>query len=112
MRQLLERALEAEGVGRTVDEVLDRVRAGDAQIWPGMKSLHVTELIRRPDGLSVNVWLSAGDMGELIEMAPGIMAWARRQGCIDATIEGRPGWEKVLKPLGFEKRAVTLGVRL
>jgi hypothetical protein len=51
-------------------------------------------------------------MRELIEMAPKLMAWGKKMGCTDATIEGRLGWERVLAPLGFEKKAVLLGVLL
>jgi hypothetical protein len=69
-------------------------------------------LIERPDGLSINVWLSAGDKQELLDMAPRIIDWARSKGCVEATIEGRMGWVRVLKPLGFEMKAVTLGLKL
>lgn len=112
MRHLLEAALAHEGVGRSVEDVLERIRIGDAQMWAGKSSFHITEIIIHPNRKTLHVWLSGGDMQELIEMAPKLMAWGKSMGCTDATIEGRLGWERVLAPLGFEKKAVLLGALL
>ena len=34
--------------------------------------------------------------------------WARREGCTAATINGRPGWERVLASEGWRKTTVCL----
>ncbi len=112
MRALLEAALTAEGFGRDSQDVIERIKSGGCQLWQGADCLMVTEWVDRPDGLSLNVWLGAGDLQELIEMAPGVMAWAKSCGAVEVTIDGRPGWVRALKPLGFEVRSVTVGVRL
>ena len=112
MRKYLEAALAHEGVGRSVEDVLERIKSGDAQMWAGKAAFHITEIIIYPNRKTLHVWLSGGDMGELIEMAPKLMAWGKSMGCTDATIEGRLGWERVLAPLGFEKKAVLLGALL
>jgi hypothetical protein len=109
---LLLAALEAEGYGRSVEDVLAKVRAGQCFVWTGPDALMVTEWHDRPDGRALHVWLGAGDIGALIAMAPGMMAWARDQGAIEATIEGRPGWARALRALGFALRSVTVGVKL
>lgn len=112
MRKHLEAALAHEGVGRSVEDVLEKIATGHAQMWAGENSFHITEIIVHPNRKTLHVWLSGGDMQELIEMAPKLMAWGKKMGCTDATIEGRLGWERVLAPLGFEKKAVLLGVLL
>lgn len=112
MRQLLKSALAREGVGRGVDDVLDKIKTGHAQMWAGKASFHITEIVVHPGHKTLHVWLSAGDMKELIGMAPALMAWGKKMGCIDATIEGRLGWERSLAHLGFKKKAVLLGVAL
>lgn len=58
----------------------------------GENSFHITEIIVHPNRKTLHVWLSGGDMQELIEMAPKLMAWGKKMGCTDATIEGRLGW--------------------
>lgn len=112
MRHLLEAALAHEGVGRSVEDVLERIKSGDAQMWAGKAAFHITEIIIYPNRKTLHVWLSGGDMGELIEMAPKLMAWGKSMGCSHASIEGRAGWERKLAPMGFKKQAVSLGMTL
>jgi hypothetical protein len=86
VRKHLEAALAHEGVGRSVEDVLEKIATGHAQMWAGKKSFHITEIIVHPNRKTLHVWLSGGDMQELIEMAPKLMAWGKKMGCTDATI--------------------------
>jgi hypothetical protein len=112
VRHLLEAALAHEGVGRSVEDVLEKIKTGHAQMWAGKAAFHITEIIIYPNRKTLHVWLSGGDMEELIEMAPKLMAWGKSMGCSFASIEGRTGWERKLAPMGFRKEAVLLGMAL
>jgi hypothetical protein len=98
-RAWLLRALEFEGDPE--DELIAKLRDGRAQLWLGEKSAMVTEVHDEPVGRSLHVWLAGGDLAEIVSLTPGIAAWGRMMGCFEATIEGRTGWARVLKPYGF-----------
>ena len=74
---------------------------GRAKLWPGKGSAMITEIERYPTETVMRCWLGGGDMDELLAMAPGVMAEGRMAGCTAALVEGRKGWERVLKDLGF-----------
>jgi len=86
--------------------------SGAAQLWPGERSALVTQVFEAPDGPSLHVWLAGGDLGDILALKPGIEAWGRARGCLSVTIEGRRGWERLLKPDGFERVGRELRKRL
>jgi len=102
----LEAAL--EGTFHKIADVVDAVMAGRAQFWPGKESALVTEIDTISGTKVIRVWLAGGNMDEIVSMAPGIEAWARLQGCVSVLVEGRKGWEKVMKAFGYEPWIVTL----
>ena len=97
-----------EGSPFTLNDLARKLQAGTAQFWPGKRAAMVTE-VQSVGSDRVMVVLSAGgDMDEIMEMRPGIEAMARLMGCSAAEIEGRKGWEKMLKPHGYEFHTVVL----
>lgn len=98
-RGWLLKAVEMEGDPEA--ELIAKLRAGQAQLWLGEKSAMVTEVTAGPDGRCLHGWLSGGDLTEIISLIPGALAWARTMGCVEATIDGRRGWARALRPLGF-----------
>lgn len=94
--------------GRTHDlaDVLELIKAGDAQFWPGRGAAMVTEVTDFPRAKVLSLWLAGGDLGELInELRPKAEAWGRAQGCAQVTILGRSGWERALRDCGYEPAA-------
>lgn len=98
-RAWLLKALEFEGDPEV--ELVAKLQAGHAQLWLGERCAMVTEVHQESEGRSLHVWLAGGDLDEIVSLTPGIAAWGRMMGCVEATIEGRPGWARVLKPYGF-----------
>ena len=93
----------------TWEDVVRRVLAGQAMLWPGKNCAIVTTDEIYPSGERVlQTWLAGGDMAEILQMAPGIEALARLRGCTASLIEGRKGWIKTMKPHGYELWSVTL----
>lgn len=86
----------------TEDEVLEHLAANRVQLWPGERSAFLTSLIVDPPRL--HVWLGGGDLREMLSMIPGLAAWGRSHGAQFATVHGRKGWDRILKPHGFEPR--------
>ena len=95
---LLEPARRAWSAQRSLDEVRSEIGTGHAQLWAGRRSALVTRL--HADG-RVHVWLAGGELADILSMVAGVEAWARQQGCTFATLQGRKGWERVLRPRGY-----------
>ena len=93
-------------------EVAGELAARRAQLWPGERAAMVTTLQITPQGPTCHVWLGGGELSELLEMAPGIEAWARAQGCAFVTLSGRKGWARALKRRGFAPWGEELRKRL
>ena len=60
----------------------------------------LTQLVRAPEP-HIHVWLGGGDLADLLALRPGVEAWARAHGAVAARINGRRGWTRALRRLGF-----------
>lgn len=85
----------------TEADILWQLMSGRAQIWRGRRSAMLTQLVNGPEPF-ILVWLGGGDLAELLELRPGVEAWARTQGARAARIKGRRGWARALARFGFE----------
>lgn len=85
----------------TEDEVLNDLLLNRAQLWRGERSAMVTTLNAAPEPYLM-VWLGGGDLRELLAMQPMVASWAKQQGAQVARINGRAGWARALKAIGFE----------
>lgn len=104
-REWLEAGLEYSPL--TMVEVLQAIQRG-AMFWPGKACAMVTEISPFGEGKAISVLTAGGDMDELKQMALGVEAFGRLNGCSDALIEGRKGWERSLKAEGYVFQSVTL----
>jgi len=94
----------------TLDDVCHDLVNGDARIWLGRKSCMVTvesDYPRSGERL-IEAWLAGGELSEIVETIPRIEAYARMQGCTQAHVSGRRGWERVLGPHGYDHYATVL----
>lgn len=91
---MIEVGLHYTGGTHEYDDVVEAVRTNLLQFWSSDRSICLTEVLQSPRKKVFNVWLAAGDLGELREMYPAVEQWARDQGCTIATFTGRPGWTR------------------
>lgn len=97
----------------TMDGLEKMVFQGRLQFWPGQEAAIITEIYTYAGGEKViQAKWAAGDMTEITQMAAGIEAFGRSQGCTTSLIEGRGGWAKPLKVLGYQPWSVTLKKKL
>ena len=87
----------------TEAELLADIQAGKAQLWPGETAAMVTQCVADGEGRSLHVWLAGGDLPGVLALKPGVEAWARAQGCEFVSIEGRPGWARLLRDDGYRR---------
>lgn len=88
-------------IDTTPTELIAALTSGQAQIWPGETAAMVTTLQDGPQGRFLHVWLAGGDLAGVMALKPGVEAWARAMGCKFVTINGRPGWARLLRKDGF-----------
>lgn len=98
-----------DGSFHTIEGLEQLVFQGRVQFWPGKNAAIITEIQDYLAGERTlqSLW-AAGDVVEVLEMIPGIEAHGRLQGCASVLVEGRAGWTKPLKALGYEPWSVTL----
>lgn len=95
-------ALEYGGGTHDWEDIVDGVQSGRMQLWPSTKSCIVTEIVVYPKKRLLNIFLAGGELEQILDMDDDVKAWAKQQGCTGAMMSGRKGWERPLKPLGWD----------
>lgn len=98
-----------DGSFHTIEGLEKLVLQGRVQFWPGRNAAIVTEVQEYVGGEKAlqGLW-AAGDLAEVMELIPGAEAYGRLVGCTSVLIEGRAGWTRPLKALGYAPWSVTL----
>jgi len=102
-------ALEHAGGTHTIEDVLDQIRRGTAQIWTNEDACIVSEVHDYPRKRVLNFWLATGALPAVIALSREVLAWGKRNGCESATLTGRRGWEKVLATEGWSPMLSVMG---
>lgn len=101
----------AEAMAETpyaVEELERSIGQGRTMFFPGKNAAITAEKAVYGNESFFQVTWAVGDMEEVLSLAPGVEAMGRLLGCTSMLVEGRRGWEKVLKPLGYSFWSVTL----
>lgn len=97
----IKRALARSGDTHDVEHVLEGVATGHFHLWPGERSVIVTEFVDYPKLRAIHFFLGAGDLEELCEIEQKVLEWAKTQGCSRATGTGRRGFERIGRERGW-----------
>lgn len=81
----------------TLDEVERRLTERTAQLWADGECAMVTEIW----GECLHVWLGGGRLKALLSMRDPLERLAREWGLSEVTINGRLGWDRLLRPFGY-----------
>ncbi len=105
----LEKALDCGGMRtHSVADVVARIKENKAQFWQRGDGCIVTEITEYPCRKVVNYWLAWGEQQPVLDLQAEIDAWALAEGCTDATLSGRMGWKRVLRPDGWRPLQLSL----
>ncbi|MGY6283610.1 hypothetical protein ACXIT0_11990 [Methylorubrum extorquens] len=112
-RDILLEAL-AHGDGRVNEALLvAQLVRGNYQLWRTENSAGVTQINENPFNKCLFIFLAGGDLSEIEHIAgPVIEQWAADQGCTSIILSGRRGWERALRPLGYEFQSTNLIKRI
>ena len=98
-------ALEYAGGSHAVEDIAEGIRRGHFQLWPGLDSVIVTEIIVYPQLKDLHFFLAGGDLDELRLMRPLIEQWGKNMGCTRVSLAGREGWSKTfLRDEGYKPK--------
>lgn len=108
-KPFLASALEASGGEYTVDDVLSEIEQDHAIFYPTKLGAIIFRIICYPRKRMLRIWLAGGDMASSIDaMLEAAAFHAEQHECDGIEVVGRRGWERVLKPHGFEHKRVML----
>lgn len=92
----------------SVDDLEKSIGQGRTMFFPGKNAAITAEKVFVGATAFFQVTWAIGDIEEILSLAPGIEAVGRLLGCSFMLIEGRRGWEKMLKPLDYNFWSITL----
>ena len=99
-------ALEYAHNSHSAEDVFAMCQAGDAQFWPFADSVIITEIVNYPKRRVLRFWLAGGNLNTLLKAEPDIVNWSKQYDCKGVEINGRKGWERVLK--SYKPSSITL----
>ena len=102
-REHFERAVAMDGGTYAVDDVIEMVKAGNAQFWERGDGMVVTEIRSYPRRRVLNYWLIAGRLHDCLALEADIEAWAVAEGCASATAAGPRKWRNVVEKRGWRE---------
>lgn len=95
---LLTEALKRGANLYTPDDVYQKLRSGECQLWmsPSHQSAIVTTWTDSAVGQIINLWLGGGNLKEVKDLVVGIEQWGKKHGAVRSMIVGRRGWGRSL----------------
>jgi hypothetical protein len=103
LKDEIQSALEFSAGTHTIEDVWDGIQKNDFQLWTGIKSVIITEIVVYPRKKNLHFFLAGGDLDEIKIMRVFIEQWGKSIGCSMASICGRRGWEKALQADGYKR---------
>lgn len=115
---IIEQALAHADSKYSLEDVYGFIQSRDMQLWAiynnkGLQGITVTQIICYPQEKRLLIVFLAGiDFDKWINLWFPMRDWAKEEGCTACEIFGRPGWERRLKEIGFEKIHTVLKVEI
>ena len=92
----IEKALELGHGTHTALDVMNRLLAGECDLWVEGDGLLVTKVEQWPQKRVMRFWIAAGKLEDVLALEARVIESARAHGCDGMVIDGRKGWAKVL----------------
>lgn len=96
----------------SVDQIIDEVRSKSVQVWV-CNDFQAVALTRVwPDAVSIVACTGSGRDDWCAALEAEIRAWARHLGKKHLLIDGRPGWSRWLKTIGYQEAHREMVIKL
>lgn len=103
-RKQIERALAKTGGGYSYDHVCAMVLSGSAHLYAYEDCLLIMQVIEFPNYRAYHCFIACGNLRSVPDKDEEMCKVARELGCIELTANGRPGWPKIAKTVGWKQR--------
>lgn len=103
-----------EGIGETSKSILALVESKAAQVWTAEQddeilSVFLTQVTDHPKRKVCSIIICTGhDFQQWVQFTKTIEEWAKSNGCTHMKHDARKGWERILKPYGYQSTHVVL----
>jgi len=103
-REKIERALALTGGGYSYDHVCAMVLTGQAHLYDYDDTLLIMQVIDFPNYRSYHCFIACGNINSVPDKDEEMCKVARELGCREITANGRPGWPRIAKKVGWKQR--------
>lgn len=97
----VEKALALMGNTHTFNDILQLLEDGFMQSFAVGETWAVTQILDFPQKRVCEIFLLAGELGQIEEVLAQVFAYARQKGCHLVRGYGRPGWAHYARPRGW-----------
>lgn len=110
VQKWMSRVLNREGRWKE-STIKEKIRNRDAQLWVAVDkeviAIMVTQILIFDLKKVCLIWMISGtEMSRWVHLLDYVEAWAKENGCEELEVNGRPGWERVLRD--FKRTNVVL----
>lgn len=91
-----------------MEDVIGCLNRGEMQVFHNERAVILTTIVQAPQKKYVEFFMSAGDMDALLELYDQVKQWAIDQGADFGRAYVRPGFERIFKERGWEKKTVVM----
>lgn len=91
----------------TTDEVKQRLDKGQCQLWMYQKKFAIITKLT-PTAMVITIAGGEGVLEAMRSQLPLLEWFARHNGKAEVIVNGRSGWIRAMRPLGYEQSAVLL----
>lgn len=98
----------ARDKSHTWEDLDARLKVGTAQIFWNDHGAWVTEVLQAPRKRSLNVWVVAGELPEVMDLQDQVIEFARKMDCKELHATARFGWKHVARAHGWQEKAVLI----
>lgn len=108
IRDLIQSALDEGLETHAMGDIEAGIADGSLLLLASQKSVMVVETVEYPRRKALNIFLGAGDLAELKQLAANLDNIARGRGCDMITVMGRMGWARALRDTGYKAKLMIL----
>ncbi len=91
-----------------MSDLIGCLQRGEMQAFHNDRGIILTSLVQSPQRKYLEIFLSAGDMDAVLELFPEVEEWALEQGAEFGRAFVRPGFERIFKERGWQKKTVVM----
>jgi hypothetical protein len=114
----IEKAAQQTGCPWTLAQIRTALEERRMQMWvvwaDGTPNIVlITETYETAAGLTCSITVAAGSkLNESWPALDTVQRWAKEQGCVRMTLEGRKGWERLMSPRGWRVASIQMETTL